>query len=233
MQRSRRWYTDAGGITHLRHDDGADQRPHGRRSSLRDRRCKTAGSAGLSWTGCSSWPAAVSLERRFLDWKAHGRADRHHRTTGNRPYCRSRRLAGWRRGATAGGYLASNFNATVESNQMAQDSCHRRSGCTRPSSGTVTGDYSRRRRRADLHCEERHGGPVPCERRGGRRAVQAEPAQASMRGLGIVVAGPIVAALAAAGSVGLAGGLISALTHWGIPKGASNTMRRAFGRADS
>ena len=37
-------------------------------------------------------------------------------------------------------------------------------------------------------------------------------------GLGIVVAGPIAAALAAAGSVGLAGGLVSALTHWGIPK---------------
>jgi hypothetical protein len=37
-------------------------------------------------------------------------------------------------------------------------------------------------------------------------------------GLGIVVAGPIVAALAAAGSVGLAGGLIGALAHWGIPK---------------
>jgi hypothetical protein len=37
-------------------------------------------------------------------------------------------------------------------------------------------------------------------------------------GLGIVVAGPVAAALLAAGSVGLAGGLIGALTHWGIPK---------------
>jgi hypothetical protein len=36
--------------------------------------------------------------------------------------------------------------------------------------------------------------------------------------LGIVVAGPVAAALAAAGSVGLAGGLIGALTPWGIPK---------------
>lgn len=36
-------------------------------------------------------------------------------------------------------------------------------------------------------------------------------------GLGIVVAGPIAAALAAAGSVGLVGGLIGALTHWGMP----------------
>jgi hypothetical protein len=36
--------------------------------------------------------------------------------------------------------------------------------------------------------------------------------------LGIVVAGPIAAALVAAGSVGLAGGLIGALTRWGIPK---------------
>jgi hypothetical protein len=37
-------------------------------------------------------------------------------------------------------------------------------------------------------------------------------------GLGLVVAGPVAAALAAAGGVGLAGGLIGALTHWGIPK---------------
>lgn len=37
-------------------------------------------------------------------------------------------------------------------------------------------------------------------------------------GLGFVVAGPLAAALAAAGSVGLAGGLISSLTNWGIPE---------------
>lgn len=37
-------------------------------------------------------------------------------------------------------------------------------------------------------------------------------------GLGIVVAGPVAAAVAAASGVGLAGGVIGALTHWGIPK---------------
>jgi hypothetical protein len=37
-------------------------------------------------------------------------------------------------------------------------------------------------------------------------------------GLGIVIAGPVAAAVAAAGSVSLAGGLVGALTHWGIPK---------------
>jgi hypothetical protein len=36
--------------------------------------------------------------------------------------------------------------------------------------------------------------------------------------LGIVVAGPVAVALVAAGSVGLAGGLIGALTPWGIPR---------------
>lgn len=36
-------------------------------------------------------------------------------------------------------------------------------------------------------------------------------------GVGIIAAGPFAVALAAAGSVGLAGGLIGALTHWGIP----------------
>jgi hypothetical protein len=36
-------------------------------------------------------------------------------------------------------------------------------------------------------------------------------------GLGFVVAGPVAAALAAAGGVGLVGGLVGALTNWGIP----------------
>ena len=36
-------------------------------------------------------------------------------------------------------------------------------------------------------------------------------------GLGLVAAGPVAIALTAAGSVGVAGGLIGALTHWGIP----------------
>lgn len=35
---------------------------------------------------------------------------------------------------------------------------------------------------------------------------------------GIVIAGPVAVALTAAGAVGLAGGLLSALTDWGIPK---------------
>lgn len=35
---------------------------------------------------------------------------------------------------------------------------------------------------------------------------------------GIIIAGPIAIALTAAGAVGLAGGLIGALTDWGIPK---------------
>jgi hypothetical protein len=35
---------------------------------------------------------------------------------------------------------------------------------------------------------------------------------------GLVIAGPVAAALTAAGAVGLAGGLIGALTDWGIPR---------------
>jgi hypothetical protein len=38
-------------------------------------------------------------------------------------------------------------------------------------------------------------------------------------GLGLVAAGPIAVALTAAGAVGVAGGLIAALTDWGIPHG--------------
>ena len=36
---------------------------------------------------------------------------------------------------------------------------------------------------------------------------------------GIVAAGPVAIALTAAGAVGVAGGVIAALTNWGIPKG--------------
>lgn len=36
---------------------------------------------------------------------------------------------------------------------------------------------------------------------------------------GLVIAGPVAIALAAAGTVGVAGGLIGALTDWGIPQG--------------
>ena len=36
-------------------------------------------------------------------------------------------------------------------------------------------------------------------------------------GLGLIAAGPVAIALTAAGSVGVAGGLIAAFTHWGIP----------------
>ena len=47
-------------------------------------------------------------------------------------------------------------------------------------------------------------------------------------GFGIVIAGPIAAALTAAGSVGLAGGLISALTHWGMPKERTEHYEKAI-----
>ena len=36
---------------------------------------------------------------------------------------------------------------------------------------------------------------------------------------GLILAGPVAVALAAAATVGVAGGLVGALTNWGIPKG--------------
>jgi hypothetical protein len=36
---------------------------------------------------------------------------------------------------------------------------------------------------------------------------------------GIIAAGPVAIALGAAGAVGVAGGIIAALTDWGVPKG--------------
>ena len=40
----------------------------------------------------------------------------------------------------------------------------------------------------------------------------------ALPGLGLIVAGPVAAALAAAGTIALAGGLIGALSDWGIPE---------------
>ena len=48
--------------------------------------------------------------------------------------------------------------------------------------------------------------------------VAAVAAAALVPGLGFVLAGPIAAAVTAAGAVAVAGGLLAALTDWGIPK---------------
>jgi hypothetical protein len=62
------------------------------------------------------------------------------------------------------------------------------------------------------------GGP-----KGGRISIlvtmfAAVGAALALPALGIVVAGPLAAALAGAGAAGLAGGLISALGDWGVPE---------------
>jgi hypothetical protein len=49
-------------------------------------------------------------------------------------------------------------------------------------------------------------------------AIAAVGAALLIPGLGLAVAGPIAVALTAAGTVGIATGLIGALTNWGIPK---------------
>lgn len=49
-------------------------------------------------------------------------------------------------------------------------------------------------------------------------AVAAVGTAIAIPGLGLVIAGPIVAALAGAGAGGATGGLIGALIGWGIPE---------------
>ena len=49
-------------------------------------------------------------------------------------------------------------------------------------------------------------------------AVVAVGTSVALPGLGLVVAGPVVAALAGAGAGGAAGGLVGALIGWGIPE---------------
>ena len=45
---------------------------------------------------------------------------------------------------------------------------------------------------------------------------------------GLIVAGPVVIALAAAAAVGVTGGLVGALTNWGIPKGRVEQYEQAI-----
>ena len=52
-------------------------------------------------------------------------------------------------------------------------------------------------------------------------------------GLGLVAAGPVAIALTAAGAVGVAGGLIGALTQWGVPNRASKNTKPPCARAAS
>jgi hypothetical protein len=47
-------------------------------------------------------------------------------------------------------------------------------------------------------------------------------------GLGILAAGPVAVALTAAGAVGVTGGLIGALTNWGIPKSRVERYERGI-----
>jgi hypothetical protein len=47
-------------------------------------------------------------------------------------------------------------------------------------------------------------------------------------GFGIIAAGPLAVALTAAGTVGLAGGLVGALTHWGIPPERTETYESSI-----
>ncbi len=71
---------------------------------------------------------------------------------------------------------------------------------------------------ADKKAARQLGGPVGGTLGTVGAALAALGTAIVLPGLGIAVAGPVAAALAAAGSVGLAGGLVGALTHWGVPK---------------
>ena len=51
-------------------------------------------------------------------------------------------------------------------------------------------------------------------------------------GLGLVAAGPAAIALTAAGAVGVAGGIVGALTHWGVPKARVKEYEEAVRRGD-
>jgi hypothetical protein len=51
-------------------------------------------------------------------------------------------------------------------------------------------------------------------------------------GIGLVAAGPAAIALTAAGAVGVAGGIVGALTQWGVPKSRVKEYEEAVRRGD-
>lgn len=88
--------------------------------------------------------AAADSQASLLDWKSHaaGLTVTAAGSPSTSPtFTADRGWQGGGAGATVGGYLASSFNATVGTNQLAQDSCHLAVWMHAASSGTVTGDY--------------------------------------------------------------------------------------------
>ena len=59
-------------------------------------------------------------------------------------------------------------------------------------------------------------------------AIAAAGAVLLLPGLGVVVAGPIAAAVTGAAAAGIAGGLIGALHHWGIPEARTEEYESAI-----
>ncbi len=110
-----------------RHGGGADQRPHGADQHPRDG--AEGGRVWTSETNCPSWPQPTATS--LLDWRARDQADRAPPSRRLRP---SPPIARWRGGGAGAlpAITANNFSATVGTSQMARDSYHWRSGCTRP-----------------------------------------------------------------------------------------------------
>ena len=88
-----------------------------------------------------------------------------------------------------------------------------------PSRTSELADKAAESTEESTHLADELGGPA------GATAGTVAPALAAVGtlllvpGLGILAAGPVAIALTAAGAVGVTGGLIGALTHWGVPKG--------------
>ncbi len=85
--------------------------------------------------------AAADSQASLLDWKAHATGLTATTVTTAPTFTADRGWQGGGAGATAGGYLASNFNAAVGTNQMTQDSNHLAVWDHAASGGAVQGSY--------------------------------------------------------------------------------------------
>ena len=93
-----------------------------------------------------------------------------------------------------------------------------------PEDGLVTelGTQGSRGRRGPRQSQRRH---VGYRHDGPQRDLARRARCFCLPGLGIAAAGPVAAAVAGAATAGIAGGLIGALHHWGIPRIAPGRIR--------
>jgi hypothetical protein len=123
--------------------------------------------------------------------------------------------------ALASGYEAKDINVLMT--EATRERYLANSGSATPLADKAAEPAPEASKRADIL-----GGPVGGTMGTVAPAIAAVGAALLLPGLGLAVAGPIAIALTAAGTAGLATGLIGAFTDWGIPSDRAERYERGL-----